>query len=349
MNNNNTIDKFIKYMASNIKKAFKIKISDIYPNINYEEDTRKLIMDWYIKELALICEQAIKKYPLKHLSVGRFYYKHGLALHYTGRLSSKNRTFGQTIQDQYNRRTLLIKITDNDDNIYLYYTSPKLSGYERVNIREKMSNMFYNISHVSLLHNESLFDKLLPFINALSKDLSNRFHIHWSYSVLNESQDIIKIIFDNTDKERPCGIEFIIKSNFSMYEIDQMINDPNTIPEVMKEHINIFVKSVNNSLQVNQEAPDNHLPTLSDTPLKTLRVCSVTINYILSATHLLHPLYSSLVSLLADEYKEREWFLKAVEKLESDPEFSLENFFTTVKYNADEDVLKLKYINIFNL
>ncbi|HOB25839.1 MAG TPA: hypothetical protein PKG93_01670 [Bacilli bacterium] len=343
--NNTTIDKFIKHMANEIKKAFKTKIRDVYPNINYERDARKLIMDWYVNELALICEQAIKKYPLKHLSMGWFYYKHGLALYYSS-LSSKNKTFGQTIQDQDNRKMLLIKITDNDDNIYLYYTSPKLSRYERVDIRTKMGNKFYNISHVSLLHNKSLFDILFPLITALSKDLSDKFHMQWAYSVLNESLDDVKITFDNTDMESPCVIELMIKSNFSIYEIAQMINNPNTVSEVMKEHINIFVRNANHPMQFNQAIPDDDLPMFSNTPLRT---CSVIINYILSATHLLHPLYSSLVSLLADEYKEREWFLKAVEKLESDPEFSLENFFTTVKYNADEDVLELKYKNIFNL
>ncbi len=347
--NNNTTDEFIKYMASRIKKAFKTKIRDVYPNINSERDVGKLILNWYINKLALICEQAIKKYPLKHISMGRFYYKYGMALRHTNILS-KNKTFGQTIQDLDNMKTLLIKITDNNDNIYLYYTSPKLSIYERVDIREKMSNSFYRISHVSLLHNRYLFDKLSPFISALSKDLSNKFHKSWAYSVLNESEDVIKIVLDNNDKETPSVIEFIIKSNFSLYEIAQMLNDPNTISEVMKEHIYIFIKNVNHPILVNQATPEDALPTLYDTPpLGSLRVSSSAINHIMSATHLLHPLYSSLVSLLAEEYKGKEWFLKAVEKLESDPEFTLENFFTTVKYNADEDVLGLKYKNIFNL
>ncbi len=345
--NNNTIDKFIKHMASKIKKTFKTKIRDVYPNINCKKDARKLVMDWYINKLALICEQAIKKYPIKHLSVGRFYY--GLPLRFTG-LLSRNRTFGQIIQDYDNVRTLLIKITDNNDNIYLYYTSPKLSRYGRVDIRERMGNLFYNISHVSLLHNKSLFDNLSPFITNLSKDLSDKFHMQWAwtYSILNESQDNVKITFDNTDKKNPCLIEFIIKSNFSIYETAQMINNPNIVPEVMKEHIKIFVKNTNYPMLMlfNQTLPDDDPSTFPDT---LLRIGSVTINYIMSATHLLHPLYSTLVSLLADEYRRKEWFLKAIEKLESDPEFSLEDLFTTVKYNADEKDLILEYINIFDL
>jgi hypothetical protein len=343
--NNNTIDKFIKHMASKIKKTFKTKVRDVYPNISCEKDARKLVMDWYINKLALICEQAIKKYPIKHLSVGRFYYKHGLPLRFTG-LLSKNRTFGQIIQDHDNVRTILIKITDNNDNIYLYYTSPKLSRYGRVDIREKIGYLFYNISRISLFHNKSLFDNLLPFITTLSKDLSDKFHMQWAYSILNESQDNVKITFDNTDKKNPCLIEFIIKSNFSIYEITQMINNPNIVSEVMKEHINIFVKNTNYPMLFNQTLPDDDPSTFPDS---LLRIGSVTINYIMSATHLLHPLYSTLVSLLADEYRRKEWFLKAIEKLESDPEFSLENLFTTVKYNADEKDLIVEYINIFNL
>ena len=72
------------------------------------------------------------------------------------------------------------------------------------------------------------------------------------------------------------------------------------------------------------------------------------LNYIGSATHLLNPLWESLLSMLSDKYNELKWFVHAAEMLEKNPNYSFENFFTTVKYNANEKELSTAYLSIYD-
>lgn len=72
------------------------------------------------------------------------------------------------------------------------------------------------------------------------------------------------------------------------------------------------------------------------------------LNYIYSATHLLNPLCEHLLSVLSDKYENLKWFKDAVEMLEKDPNYSFEDLFTVIKYNVNEEALKVKYLNIYN-
>jgi hypothetical protein len=56
----------------------------------------------------------------------------------------------------------------------------------------------------------------------------------------------------------------------------------------------------------------------------------------------------SLLSMLSDKYNELKWFVHAAEMLEKNPNYSFENFFTTVKYNANEKELSTAYLSIYD-
>jgi len=55
-----------------------------------------------------------------------------------------------------------------------------------------------------------------------------------------------------------------------------------------------------------------------------------------------------LLSMLSDKYNELKWFVNAVEMLEKNPNYSFEDFFTTVKYNTSGEELIINYLNIYN-
>jgi hypothetical protein len=77
--------------------------------------------------------------------------------------------------------------------------------------------------------------------------------------------------------------------------------------------------------------------------------CSDILNYIGSATHLLNPLWESLLSALSYKYNNLKWFVNAIEMLQKDPNYSFEDLFTVIKYNVEDKELKINYLNIYNI
>lgn len=343
----NIAEEFIEKVASNIKESIKTYIGDIYPNINYVGNKGELITAWYIKTLTTSCNQAIENCQVKHASIGMFYNKHTQALinmlfpEYYACISYN--IFDQVITESPNNRSLFIKIVDDADNIYLYSASSKLSTYDIVNINEEMNNIFEYITHISIISDKDdpIYKNINSFAHDISKELKNVFNVQYTYNIYCKA-GLIKIIFSHTTLDRVIWkIEMNIELAFTIYNAYQIIKEytvNRNLVDIMKRYMHIYTNIADMKIP---------LIDIGEYSNKFNTYANI-LNYIGSATHLLNPLWESLLSMLSDKYNELKWFVHAAEMLEKNPNYSFENFFTTVKYNANEKELSTAYLSIYD-
>jgi len=350
--NSDISEKLIGKVASGIRGPIKTKIGDVYPNIDREGLAKEIITKWYVNTLVSSCNQAINKYPIKHLSIGVFYHKNALSpitIHCSGYRSScytSQKTFSQLIIEQKDKRPLLIKVVDNDDNIYLYQASSKLSNYNIADMFKEISDIFCDITYIPIMsdNTNTVCDSINSFAYNLSeeiKQISN--DAHWVYHILYWDEGLIKILFDHALLNRESWrIEIDIKAMFEIYNLYKLIKEytlNSNIESIIKRYMYLYVRVVE------ELATFANIKNYSN----KFKKCSDILNYIGSATHLLNPLWESLLSALSDKYNNLKWFVNAIEMLQKDPNYSFEDLFTVIKYNVEDKELKIHYLNIYNI
>ncbi len=339
--NNNIAEKFIKKAASRIKELSKARVKQVYPNIDCVENKKELITSWYVGALAASCDQAFKVCPIKQASVGMFYNKYAPS---PINISYPDKRFNQIIIESKDKQPLLIKIVDNIDNIYLYSATLKLSQYNIIDISKEINNIFNDITYVSIISgkNDPILKNVDLFAHNLSKELKNIFNIQWTYRVYWET-GILKIVFYHItqDNHEAWGIEMNIILAFTIYDICQIIKEyrlNGNFKDIMRKYMYICtnIKDITIPL-INFEEYSNKFNTYGNV-----------LKHIASETHLLNPLLDGLLSMLFDKHNKLKWFVNAVEMLEKNPNYSFEDFFTTVKYNTSGEELIINYLNIYN-
>ncbi len=187
----NISKKIIKNIASLIKKRInKTCVGDIYPLIKYDDNHSELVMNWYLETLISACAQTIEKYPVKHLSMGIFHHyllDSPIPLHISSVIHLPYSPFDNVILELEDTKPILIKIVDNNDNIYLYQASSKLSNYNIADMFKEISDIFCDITYIPIMNDntDTVFDNINSFAYNLSeeiKQISN--DAHWVYHIL---------------------------------------------------------------------------------------------------------------------------------------------------------------------
>ena len=346
----NISKKIIKNIASLIKKRInKTCVGDIYPLIEYDDNQSELVMNWYLETLISACAQTIEKYPVKHLFMGIFYYyllDFPIPLDISSVIYLPYSPFDNVILENEleDTKPILIKIVDNDDNIYFYNASSKLYTYSNIDIKSNINDIFNNLISMSFIDgkNDTIIQNVIAFADNLSQELKYKFNMPWVYDIIRQSNRVIKIVLDNTQIDNTCIIDIIIKPEFKLYDVEQILKAYNisnkSAEDVMKEYMYIYMSNSNQLIKFNEIS----------TYLNRFNIFYNILNYIYSATHLLNPLCEHLLSVLSNKYENLKWFRDAIEMLEKDPNYSFEDLFTVIKYNVNEEALKVKYLNIYN-
>jgi len=346
----NISKKIIKNIASLIKKRInKTCVGDIYPLIKYDDNHSELVMNWYLETLISACAQTIEKYPVKHLSMGIFHHyllDSPIPLHISSVIHLPYSPFDNVILELEDTKPILIKIVDNNDNIYLYQASSKLSNYNIADMFKEISDIFCDITYIPIMNDntDTVFDNINSFAYNLSeeiKQISN--DAHWVYHILYWDEGLIKMLFDHALLNREAWrIEIDIKAMFEIYNLYKLIKEytlNSNIEDIIKRYMYLYVRVVE------ELATFANIKNYSN----KFKECSDILNYIGSATHLLNPLWESLLSALSYKYNNLKWFVNAIEMLQKDPNYSFEDLFTVIKYNVEDKELKINYLNIYNI
>ena len=346
----NISKKIIKNIASLIKKRInKTCVGDIYPLIKYDDNHSELVMNWYLETLISACAQTIEKYPVKHLSMGIFHHyllDSPIPLHISSVIHLPYSPFDNVILELEDTKPILIKIVDNNDNIYLYQASSKLSNYNIADMFKEISDIFCDITYIPIMNDntDTVFDNINSFAYNLSeeiKQISN--DAHWVYHILYWDEGLIKMLFDHTLlNHETWRIEIDIKAMFEIYNLYKLIKEytlSSNIESIIKRYMYLYVRVVE------ELATFANIKNYSN----KFKECSDILNYIGSATHLLNPLWESLLSALSYKYNNLKWFVNAIEMLQKDPNYSFEDLFTVIKYNVEDKELKINYLNIYNI
>ncbi len=346
----NISKKIIKNIASLIKKRInKTCVGDIYPLIKYDDNHSELVMNWYLETLISACAQTIEKYPVKHLSMGIFHHyllDSPIPLHISSVIHLPYSPFDNVILELEDTKPILIKIVDNNDNIYLYQASSKLSNYNIADMFKEISDIFCDITYIPIMNDntDTVFDNINSFAYNLSeeiKQISN--DAHWVYHILYWDEGLIKMLFDHTLlNHETWRIEIDIKAMFEIYNLYKLIKEytlNSNIEDIIKRYMYLYVRVVE------ELATFANIKNYSN----KFKECSDILNYIGSATHLLNPLWESLLSALSYKYNNLKWFVNAIEMLQKDPNYSFEDLFTVIKYNVEDKELKINYLNIYNI
>jgi len=346
----NISKKIIKNIASLIKKRInKTCVGDIYPLIKYDDNHSELVMNWYLETLISACAQTIEKYPVKHLSMGIFHHyllDSPIPLNISSVIHLPYSPFDNVILELEDTKPILIKIVDNNDNIYLYQASSKLSNYNIADMFKEISDIFCDITYIPIMNDntDTVFDNINSFAYNLSeeiKQISN--DAHWVYHILYWDEGLIKMLFDHTLlNHETWRIEIDIKAMFEIYNLYKLIKEytlSSNIESIIKRYMYLYVRVVE------ELATFANIKNYSN----KFKECSDILNYIGSATHLLNPLWESLLSALSYKYNNLKWFVNAIEMLQKDPNYSFEDLFTVIKYNVEDKELKINYLNIYNI
>jgi len=131
------------------------KVSDVYPNINYEKNKNDLFLKWHMEKIKDLCNTIYNNYPIKHLSVGIFFKGESASERSLFRFTtsySPYDTFGQVIMNQRFDIPLIFKIVDNNNEISFYKTPFVLLCYEGIDILSYLMRLCPNNTKLEMFN-----------------------------------------------------------------------------------------------------------------------------------------------------------------------------------------------------
>lgn len=344
------IDDIFKSISKDLKKAMKLKIKDIYPDMDElcktfsNEKIYDIISKWYLDTINVICEKHIKRYPLKHFAVGYFhstfpyrlpmyiYIPHRSYELYYRFFAACKHTLDYLIRC-IQSDGLVIKIVDNDNNIYFYLSSIKFSSYKPLDMMSyfENDNLNYNWNFI--------YDKIKykQFAENLLAEIQHRFNLEdccldYKYAVFDDGAIVIIIKARNN-----INIEISIRTLFRLKQIKDILinlNNNKSSYDIIMPYCKI---KYNSDDETNKNVDMN------------IDIQEEIIKYIYSTRHL----WDSFCEYMLAEFKKNcerknKWFINIVDNLCTNPDVLLNDFYTAFSYFDEDEEDSLLFTNIYS-
>lgn len=328
------------------------KVSDIYPNINHEKKKKRdeLILSWYMEKIKNVCDTICNNYPIKHLSVGIFYFKEKSAseecspFHFITSYSP-DYPFSQVILNQRFNIPLIFKIVDNNNEISFYKTSFTLSYYEDVDILSYLIHLCPNNTKLEMM-NESIRSEFILFKEKLMNSLKRKFMNTWKLIDFDVKSDKTCLLIAN-DELIKLQFNIIINTTFSIKDVQNILNKYNihgNVVDIMKSRIRI--NAISEPYLFSEEL--NKCDRLVDRLVDSFFLLAESIKYICSNYYLWYPVCEKMVDIMMSYYEKHKWFLDLVTWLKEDPNVIFNDFMAKFRY-YDDTQEKLLYHDIYNI
>ncbi|HOB25842.1 MAG TPA: hypothetical protein PKG93_01685 [Bacilli bacterium] len=340
------VDDIFSSISKDLKKAMKQKIKDIYPDMEElrrtfnNEKLYNIISKWYLDTINAICEKHIKRYPLKHFAIGYFHWTSSYSLPmyiyiryplplYESFFTASKHTLDYLIRGIQNDG-LLIKIVDNDNNIYFYRSSIKFTTYKSLDI---MSYFEFEHLHCNwvFIYDDNIHKR--QFGKNMLAEIQHRFNLDdccIDYKYDTEVNNIVIII---TNSLYNVGIEISIKALFRLRQIKDIVTNINN----NKSSYDIIIPYC----QVK-----HYIDYKTNREMNTVFQEEI-IKYIYSARHLWKPLCEYILAEFKENYKKRcKWFIDIIDNLSTNPDVLFNDFYTAFTYFNELDTLS--FTNIYS-
>jgi hypothetical protein len=320
----------------------------IYPYVirsNTSKEKELFIRKWYIDKVSEICQKHINNSPFKRVSMAYFYLHDStfnpfnilnFEKYKSGGLLEK--TFWNIIIERYKEYdNLIVKLVNEDNNIYFYQCTVKFSHFRKIdNIETFFYETFNRIYKVDI--ENTIEDELKTFTNSLIYNLNTVFNKNYNVKIERTTPYIILNVFNNKSRI----LKIMIQKIFLFKECCKIMEKYNENKDIICAFALYFAMlffheytTMFGTASVAQACIDRQATAIST--INELR-------YLQTNVDLWMPLLNNAIDAFTLEYNKYSTLTHAIHEIAINPEISFEDLYTVMKYVNDN--LNVDYYSI---